>query len=109
MINRDWATICGAYCGNCEELETCGGCATRVAQMASGPCAQHQCCTEVKQLEHCGLCDEFPCELVNAACFKMPPEEQERNRELVIRTLSRRARLGTTTWLREVAIYDGAD
>ncbi len=107
MINSDWATVCGAYCGNCEELDACGGCKARVARMDGG-CEQYRCCVE-RKLEHCGLCGDFPCERINVACSRVPADVYERNRDWVIRALRRRAQVGTRAWLREVQISAGAD
>ena len=109
MVNSDLATICGAYCGNCEELERCGGCAARIARMASGPCELYRCCTQVKRIEHCGLCDEFPCARFDVNCGHIPEELFRRNRDWMIRALRRRAEVGTLAWLREVHVSEGAD
>ncbi len=109
MVNPDLATICGAYCANCEDLETCGGCASRIARMADGPCDRYHCCTEVKRLEHCGLCDEFPCASFDVNCTGLPDELFGRVRERTISQLRRRAEVGTMAGLREVHIRAGSD
>ena len=63
------AAACGLYCGDCEYLgNRCTGCAQLqgkpfwAGQYGVEVCPIYGCCVDQKGLEHCGLCDEFPCE-----------------------------------------------
>ena len=57
---------CGAYCENCIAYnKVCKGCVETEGKpfhlKKIDICPVWQCIAE-KKLEHCGLCDEFPCE-----------------------------------------------
>ncbi|MEW6103795.1 MAG: DUF3795 domain-containing protein [bacterium] len=96
------------YCGTCEYLEKqCQGCGNVAGkpfwtlQMKVEICPMYDCCINKKQLEHCGLCDEFPCET-----FKLydPSLGEEEGKKLVLarqNELLRRKEIGTEKWLEE--------
>ena len=70
MNDKNYASVCGIYCGNCSFLgEQCKGCGYVngkpfwATQIPSGVCPIHDCCNNQKQLEHCGMCDDFPCNI----------------------------------------------
>ncbi len=72
MSNTAYATVCGIYCEACSFLgEQCPGCGNVngkpfwTAQMPNGICPLHDCCRNHHQLEHCGLCADFPCRKFN--------------------------------------------
>jgi len=57
---------CGAYCGTCkfldrEEQPSCSGCGGQNGQPFWGRCKLHACVKD--RVEHCGACEEFPCDL----------------------------------------------
>ena len=56
---------CGVRCDLCERKESvgCKGCTEMDAPFWGGTCEVKSCC-EGRQLDHCGVCDEFPCEMV---------------------------------------------
>lgn len=56
---------CGIVCSECEGREEakCTGCATMKKPFWGGDCAVKTCC-EGKELDHCGQCGEFPCEML---------------------------------------------
>ena len=45
-------------------------------------CPLHDCCVNKKHLEHCGLCDELPCETFSA--FHDPALSPEEAKEAVV-------------------------
>ena len=66
--NIQLAAACGLYCGKCEyHPAKCPGCGAIqgkpfwTAHFEIEVCPLHDCAVNKKQLEHCGLCAEFPC------------------------------------------------
>lgn len=55
---------CGICCDSCERKEKvhCTGCLNMKKTFWGGDCQVKVCC-ESKGLNHCGECDEFPCEM----------------------------------------------
>ena len=111
MLDSNLAPVCGLYCGACTFLGSqCRGCGYVeggpfwTAQMKIAVCPLYDCCVNQKQLEHCGLCDEFPCSTFNELHDPSLSEEEveealhARQRELV-----RRKEIGTESWLKEQA------
>jgi len=66
MTAVDTFSGCGTLCGDCEwfkgEREPhCPGCSEMEGKPFWGSCGLYSCIKE-RDVEHCGLCDEFPCE-----------------------------------------------
>lgn len=109
MTDKNLAPVCGLYCGACEYLEKqCQGCGHQqgrpfwTAQMTIEVCPLYDCCINEKQLEHCGLCDEFPCETFNE--LRDPSLSEEEAKEALLARqngLVRRNEIGTEKWLEE--------
>jgi hypothetical protein len=108
-MNRDTtlAAACGLYCGDCEFLEKqCSGC-TRLGgkpfwteQYGVEVCPIYVCCVDQKELEHCGLCNEFPCETFTSLRDPSMTDAQfERSLEERRADLNSRRELGTEAWL----------
>lgn len=57
---------CGVLCGSCERKEQvgCKGCTEMKAPFWGGVCEVKKCCEE-KQLNYCGECKGFPCEMLS--------------------------------------------
>jgi hypothetical protein len=56
---------CGTYCEYCdyhrgERTPPCAGCGTHQGHPFWGDCKLHACAHE-HQVDHCGVCREFPC------------------------------------------------
>lgn len=106
MLDKNLAPVCGWYCGTCEYFgEQCQGCGNVngkpfwTAQMKVEICPIYDCCINKKQLEHCGLCDELPCEI-----FKLydPSLTEEEGEKLILtrqNEVLRRKEIGTEKWL----------
>lgn len=69
MTDEALLAACGLFCGTCEHMAAgCPGCAQIegrpfwAAQFGVEVCPIYDCCMNTRQLEHCGLCDELPCE-----------------------------------------------
>ena len=65
-------------------------------------CPLYDCCVNKKQLEHCGLCTEFPCKTFSE--LRDPSlSEDEAEKSLITRQneLLRRKEIGTEKWLEE--------
>ena len=115
MPDNNLAPVCGIYCGTCEYLgEQCQGCGAVegkpfwTAQVNLAVCPLYDCCISRKQLEHCGLCGEFPC---NTFLELRDPSlsEEEAERALLERQndLLRRKEVGTQKWLEEKEAHTG--
>ena len=68
MNDINYVPVCGIYCGNCGYLnKDCRGCGYEEGKtfwtnmMPSKICPLYDCCRNTRNLEHCGLCDDFPC------------------------------------------------
>jgi hypothetical protein len=62
-LDRNLATPCGLYCGECLYYrKTCKGCVPSDGRPSWGKCKTYACTVE-KKVEHCGECAEFPCGL----------------------------------------------
>lgn len=61
---------CGILCGECEyRLQPgCKGCTQITKPFWGDACPMKNCCEE-KNLDHCGLCEEFPCALLNQFAY----------------------------------------
>lgn len=61
---------CGLLCSECayREQMNCAGCVHIQKPFWGDSCPVKSCCEE-KGLEHCGLCEEFPCGLLNQFAY----------------------------------------
>jgi hypothetical protein len=61
---------CGCLCNECDYRETanCGGCIAITKPIWGESCPVKDCC-ESKNLDHCGLCEDFPCEMLNQFAY----------------------------------------
>ncbi|HNX65184.1 MAG TPA: DUF3795 domain-containing protein [Oscillospiraceae bacterium] len=61
---------CGILCGECEYRESmgCKGCVNIEKPFWGDACPVKSCC-EGKGLENCGMCEVFPCELLNSFAY----------------------------------------
>ena len=61
---------CGLLCTDCDYRDEmdCRGCTNIDKPFWGEACPVKHCC-ESKRLEHCGLCQEFPCELLTAFSY----------------------------------------
>lgn len=61
---------CGVLCGECEYKEQmgCKGCVQIDKPFWGVSCPVKVCC-EKKEKEHCGLCSEFPCDLLKQFAY----------------------------------------
>jgi len=103
------AAPCGIYCGDCEHIgQKCPGC----EQVEGKPywtkqyrvevCPLYDCCSNKKELEHCGLCTDFPCETFSSLRDpSLTNEDAEQALAQRKRELQLRKEIGTEGWLRE--------
>jgi len=99
---------CGLVCdsGHClffsgEKSPKCPGCIKCMGNPFWGECKIYKCATE-KDVEHCGLCNDFPCELLIQQFDPSNPRGEE---EAIFRIgqLTIRAKIGTKKWLERLA------
>ena len=96
IMIHEFAARCGTYCGDCEyRVKTnCPGCIQAMGKMFWGECRVAKCCL-AKELDNCGFCDNFPCDLLKEFAYD---KEQGDNGER-IRNLEAWKRDGFETWL----------
>jgi hypothetical protein len=68
VLDASLLSVCGRYCGNCvwhlgERASTCPGCNVHEGHPWWGECQVYKCASE-HGAEYCGVCGEFPCELL---------------------------------------------
>lgn len=61
---------CGILCGKCEYREkmNCGGCVHIEKPFWGESCPVKSCC-EGRSLTHCGMCENFPCDLLKQFAY----------------------------------------
>jgi hypothetical protein len=109
MADANLAPVCGLYCGSCEYLEVrCRGCGHEQGKpfwtkgIGGEVCQLYDCCINTKHLEHCGMCDDFPCEMFLS--LRDPSlSDEEFKKSLMERqeNLKKRIAIGTEQWLKE--------
>jgi len=105
------AAPCGIYCGECKDLGgMCKGCISHkgkpywIAKANMVICNLYDCCVNKKQVEHCGLCIEFPCQQFKKTHDPaLSPQEVEKELNARCHDLLRRKEIGTTKWVTERA------
>lgn len=92
MENETLAGFCGDYCGKCPNYPgRCGGCVAS----EHPDCHFVSCCLE-RGIEHCGLCEEFPCRKLREF---VPDDRPGCEPGYHIKELKKRSSVGTATWL----------
>lgn len=95
------AGACGDYCGKCANYGTrCHGCT-----LDAHPECHFLQCTLARGVEHCGLCEDFPCQ---ALASLVPDDRPDLPVAYHIECLRQRAWVGTRAWLWEMAERWGA-
>lgn len=110
MVDKNYAPVCGLYCGKCEYLGSqCQGCGYVAGKpfwtvhAPSRVCPIHDCCSNIRKLEHCGLCDKLPCKIfLDLRDPNASDEEFQESLEERQKALKRRADVGTSEWLKEL-------
>ncbi len=111
MSDKNYAPVCGVYCGGCHLLgKECAGCGYVdgspfwVSSMELTVCPLYDCCHNQMQLEHCGMCEGFPCDLfAGLRDPSMTDEQHEASLSSRRGALARRREIGTEQWLLEVS------
>jgi hypothetical protein len=100
IVDPNLASPCGSYCGDCKYYEkSCAGCGYVKGKPFWGDCRFYSCVRE-KNVEHCGLCEEFPC--THFLSTYDPNEGQSRVFYRAGQLIYRR-KIGTKAWLAEKA------
>lgn len=98
---------CGHVCdsGKClfflgKKSPLCPGCIKCAGNPFWGECKVYKCAAE-KNIEHCGLCEEFPCQILPEQFDPSNPRGKE---EAIFRIgqLAIRAKIGTKKWLEQL-------
>lgn len=95
-LPRKLAGVCGRVCAACNAYEqgACPGCTSESGRTRRGERPVLACSIPVRELVHCGLCLEFPCQVFVSHTL---PQEMAR----LYKALRRRAGIGTPAWLAE--------
>ena len=107
MSDTNLAPVCGLYCGRCHHFnEKCAGCGNETGMpfwtemMPAHICPLYDCCRNGRKLEHCGLCEDFPCSVfLELRDPSISDEEFKASLASRQRELKRRAEIGTLAWL----------
>lgn len=61
-----YESCCGVRCSECERKSDgrCKGCLNMNKPFWGGECLVRNCC-EDKNIDHCGQCEDFPCEMLS--------------------------------------------
>jgi hypothetical protein len=109
MSDSALAPVCGLYCGACPFYgEQCGGCGNIegrpfwTSEVGIEVCVFYDCCLNEKGLEHCGLCEDLPCQTF-LTFYDLSLSEEEAKQSIADRqaALRRRKGIGTERWLEE--------
>jgi len=97
-MSHAMAGRCGIYCAECKciEAQSCPGCIAAGGKLFWGQCDVAKCCLD-RGLEHCGLCPQLPCDLLNSYAY----HETEGDNGERIRNVGAWARQGFEAWERE--------
>lgn len=95
-MTSNLAARCGIYCGECEFRESagCPGCVAAGGCMFWGACEIARCCAG-RELEHCGRCPDFPCDLLERCAYDKDQGDHGRR----IRNLENWNAMGFEKWL----------
>lgn len=76
-------SMCGIACESCKfkSEQGCHGCRNGKGKVFWGKCELYECCNE-KSLEHCGECDDFPCDKLREWASSQNPERIDNLRKL---------------------------
>ena len=94
---------CGELCGLCpyykgEKTPHCNGCGYQKGHLFHGECRVYFC-AEKHDVEHCGLCPEFPCDLLVG---QFDPTDGPKSAFLRAGLLAYRKKHGTTKYVETV-------
>ena len=91
---------CGTYCKLCsyfgkERTPHCPGCGTQEGHLFWGECKLYAC-SLTHNVEHCGLCKEFPCDLF---IDQYDPEHGQKSAIMRAGLLAYRKKAGTQKYI----------
>jgi len=100
-------TYCGLYCGACPSYQkgTCLGCRSedrKQNRKSKWGCKIRICCNEEKNLNHCGLCEESPCDLLNKRLINSHKKDPKYNyRHQIPENFRRLLEIDMVKWSKE--------
>jgi len=98
-------SYCGLYCGACPSYQkgTCLGCRSedkKQNRKSKWGCKIRLCCHKEKELEHCGQCEQFPCNLIDRKLIKSHPGDPKFTyRHEIPKNVKEIDKIGIKDWL----------
>ncbi len=107
LLDKKLLAPCGTFCGLCPYFEKkrtphCSGCGNHKGHPFWGECKVYACATK-HEIEHCGLCRDFPCDLF---IEQFDPEHGQKSAIFRAGLLAYRKKAGTEKYLEMVKKTD---
>ena len=95
-MNKKFAARCGIVCEGCKFIRenNCGGCRETGGNPFWGECRLAKCSIE-KELEHCGECSDFPCDMLREFAYDKEQGDDGKRIEM----LEKWNEVGLEAWL----------
>lgn len=98
-------SYCGLYCKACPSYNrgTCLGCRSEEQQprKSKWSCKIRKCCIR-KEIDHCGECDDFPCDIINKKLIKSHENDEKfEYRHNIPKNIRKIRTDGIKNWLNE--------
>ena len=100
-------SYCGLYCGACPSYlkGTCLGCRSddkSQPRKSKWGCKIRKCCIGEKNVEYCGLCNDFPCTIINKKLIHSHLNDQKFNyRHEIPNNIKAINEIGIEEWCKE--------
>ena len=101
---------CGLYCGACPSYQkkTCLGCRSNNKNQnrkSKWSCKIRKCCIELKKIQYCGECDDFPCKEIKRKLIDSHPGDPRFNyRHKIPDNMEEITKLNLEKWSKEQEI-----
>ncbi len=103
-------SYCGLYCGACPSYQkkTCLGCRSnnkKQNRISKWGCKIRRCCIELKKIQYCGDCEDFPCKEIERKLINSHPGDARFNyRHKITDNMEEIAKLSLEKWSKEQEI-----
>ena len=100
-------SYCGLYCGACPSYQkaTCLGCRSedkKQSRKSKWGCKIRNCCFKERNVEYCGQCNDFPCNIISNKLINSHPHDPRFNyRHKIPENILKINKLGLERWFVE--------